>query len=94
MDAEIWGRCPICERWFYCEGWFDRDVPDITRAWRSYTGKFMTFAAQRPERTALVRYEDLVVQPREVLEDACKHLEIDFDETMLHFFDSKTEQAL
>jgi hypothetical protein len=30
MDAEIWGRCPICERWFYCEGWFDRDVPEPT----------------------------------------------------------------
>lgn len=21
---EIWGLCPSCERWFYCERWFDR----------------------------------------------------------------------
>jgi hypothetical protein len=28
MDAEIWGRCPTCDRWFYCEGWLDRDAPE------------------------------------------------------------------
>lgn len=27
MDAEIWGRCPQCGRWFYCEGWFELDKP-------------------------------------------------------------------
>lgn len=27
---EIWGLCGQCERWFFCEGWFDRDVPAPT----------------------------------------------------------------
>jgi hypothetical protein len=24
---EIWGLCRECQRWFYCAGWFDDDVP-------------------------------------------------------------------
>ena len=23
MEVEMWGRCPSCDRWFYCEGWDD-----------------------------------------------------------------------
>lgn len=30
MDVEMWGRCSTCDRWFYCEGWFDKDVPAPT----------------------------------------------------------------
>lgn len=25
--TEIWGFCPDCERWFYCERWFDKTGP-------------------------------------------------------------------
>lgn len=25
-DADIWGLCVPCRRWFYCEGWFDPAV--------------------------------------------------------------------
>jgi hypothetical protein len=28
LDAEIWGRCPVCARWFFCGGWFDPEVPE------------------------------------------------------------------
>lgn len=24
---EIWGHCSGCDRWFPCEGWFDREAP-------------------------------------------------------------------
>jgi hypothetical protein len=24
---DIWGLCPSCDRWFRCEGWFDRTAP-------------------------------------------------------------------
>lgn len=27
---EIWGLCGTCDRWFYCEGWFDKDAPAPT----------------------------------------------------------------
>lgn len=27
MHADIWGLCPNCDRWFRCEGWFDRRAP-------------------------------------------------------------------
>jgi hypothetical protein len=27
---EIWGLCGPCERWFYCEGWFDKSLPAPT----------------------------------------------------------------
>jgi hypothetical protein len=30
MTAEIWGYCPDCRRWFYCDGWFRRDLPAPT----------------------------------------------------------------
>lgn len=26
-DAETWGFCASCERWFYCQGWDDTTVP-------------------------------------------------------------------
>lgn len=27
VGAEIWGYCGPCDRWFYCEDWFDRARP-------------------------------------------------------------------
>lgn len=30
MKADIWGRCPDCDRWFFCEAWFDRAAPAPT----------------------------------------------------------------
>jgi hypothetical protein len=30
VDMEIWGLCRQCERWFYCDGWFDRAAPTPT----------------------------------------------------------------
>lgn len=24
--AEIWGWCSTCTRWYFCEGWFDRQA--------------------------------------------------------------------
>lgn len=26
-SPEIWGLCATCNRWFFCEGWFDKTVP-------------------------------------------------------------------
>lgn len=25
--AEIWGWCPTCLRWYFCDGWLDRNAP-------------------------------------------------------------------
>ncbi|HWB71433.1 MAG TPA: hypothetical protein VG452_04380 [Egibacteraceae bacterium] len=30
MAAEIWGLCRACNRWFYCERWFDKTAPAPT----------------------------------------------------------------
>ena len=27
---EIWGLCESCDRWFYCDGWFDKSRPEPT----------------------------------------------------------------
>lgn len=26
-EAEIWARCAPCERWFFCQAWFDKTAP-------------------------------------------------------------------
>lgn len=30
VRAQIWGLCPSCQRWFYCEGWFDKTAAEPT----------------------------------------------------------------
>lgn len=27
MTADIWGLCDICDRWFFCPDWFDKQAP-------------------------------------------------------------------
>lgn len=27
MTADIWGFCDICDRWFFCQDWFDKQAP-------------------------------------------------------------------
>ena len=28
MVIDLWGRCPTCRRWFDCDGWLDRRLPE------------------------------------------------------------------
>jgi len=67
---------------------FDRTLEEICRAWNGYLAGFDRLAEAHPEQTALVRYEDLVSTPREVLERLFARLPVPLDPAVLEFHHS------
>ena len=68
---------------------FDRDVEHVCGAWNQYLQKFLAFAANHPERTMLVRYEDVVRRIDEHVVSIGKFLDLEDPSPMRNFFDSK-----
>lgn len=68
---------------------FGRTLEEIMRAWVNYGEQFEKFAADHPERTLVVRYEDLVHRPGEVVSRVCEVAALDFHPSMLDFAGSK-----
>ncbi len=68
---------------------FDRTTEQVGRAWRNYLARFQKFAATAPDRTLLIRYEDLVCQPAETVATLARWLGLDDYAQMLDFVNSK-----
>lgn len=62
----------------------------ITR-WKLITRLFITCQKKFPDRFRIVRYEDLVTQPRETFRDLCGFLNIPYCETVFRFHERKDE---
>lgn len=74
---------------------FDRSPADVARSWNNYTSKFLAFQKKNPSRATLVRYEDLVEEPKATLERLVAQVGIPFHPDMLAFADSDvSSQAL
>jgi hypothetical protein len=72
----------------HIERGFDRTVAQICKAWAGYLSRFTEFA-EHHERSAVVRYEDLVRNPRPTLENACAAVGLEFAQEIERFFESK-----
>jgi hypothetical protein len=63
--------------------------------WRINLNKIQkSFTKIRPDRVLTVRYEDLVQEPREILEQICSFLGLEFDNRMLLFSEINTRENL
>ena len=68
---------------------FGRDIAHVTKAWCQYIDRFTTFAASSPDRTMLVRYEDVVRRIDEHVKSIGDFLGLDDPSPMRGFFESK-----
>jgi hypothetical protein len=75
----VTSKHPNADREYYISP--ERWVADVGAGWAN------------KQYTLLLRYEDLVLQPRESLAVLCEHLELEFDERMLDFEQFSTVKA-
>ena len=67
---------------------FKRTIEEICKAWNNYLHSFGGFQKAHSQVSVLIKYEDLVTQPRRTLEKIFAILPITFEESMLHFYES------
>lgn len=60
------------------------------KRWVREVSAQLAFLEKYPNDVILVRYEDLVSNPRDTILAACNHLSIAFDESMLEYFKKKS----
>lgn len=68
---------------------FDRTVPQIIKAWRSYLENFIKLQKKYPEQTYLIRYEDLVADPDRFVKEIVEACGLPFVTEVREFFRSK-----
>jgi hypothetical protein len=67
---------------------FGRPVRTVGRHWTRYVARFRRFAARHPDRTALIRYEDLVADRDTALAAIFGAVGLDYGEEVVRFYDS------
>lgn len=67
---------------------FDRPATQVARHWARYVSRFRRFASGHPDRTALVRYEDLVVDRDTGLDGIFGAIGLDYGDEVVRFYDS------
>ncbi len=67
---------------------FDRPVRTVARHWGTYVARFRRFASRHPDRTALVRYEDLVADRDAGLKTIFDALGLQYGDEVVRFYDS------
>jgi hypothetical protein len=68
---------------------FKRTIPEICKAWCNYIESFTMFTGQRPNAGIVVRYEDLVGGPKDVLPAILSFLRLSEEESVFEFHHSK-----
>jgi hypothetical protein len=67
---------------------FDRPAGTVAAHWNRYVARFRRFAARHPERSALIRYEDLVADRDTGLETIFRAVGLDYGDEVVRFYDS------
>ncbi|MDA0802452.1 MAG: sulfotransferase [Planctomycetota bacterium] len=73
---------------------FDRTMEEICSAWMNYTEAFEKFNKAHPKISVLVRYEDLVSDPRATIGRMFSILPIPLEEQVFRFYDSKATKRI
>ena len=73
----------------HIENDFGRTAEAVANTWTNYLRTFESFARRHPNRTHLVRYEDLVAAPTEQLDALCEAIGLPRASTMDKFNESK-----
>src|SRR3990167_505086 len=68
---------------------FDRTTEEICKAWNNYIKCFEKFHAKQPSISLIIRYEDLVSEPRGTVEEIFRKLPLEIEEGIFEFYRSK-----
>lgn len=68
---------------------FKRTLEYICIAWNKYIKNFRTFHDKHPERSCIIRYEDLVSRPQQTIKKIFDCLPLDVEESVFRFYESK-----
>jgi len=68
---------------------FDRTVEEICRAWSNYLQTFERFQKDSPSFGLIVRYEDIVSNPGNILPEMFNFLELPLEDSVYAFYKSK-----
>lgn len=69
--------------WSHLQGGFFSSAEDAARRWLHVVRQCQHFVARHPERSATVRYEELVAEPERVVRGVCAFLGVAFEPAML-----------
>jgi hypothetical protein len=67
---------------------FEKSTEEISKSWSIFSKKYRNFSENYPDKCYLVRYEDLVSQPRRALKNVFRFLELDLIENIFRFYES------
>jgi hypothetical protein len=67
---------------------FNRTVEEVCKAWNIYLEKFETFSNEFPDKSVLIRYEDLVTTPKTSINHMFNMLPLDIEESVFEFYKS------
>lgn len=67
---------------------FEKSTDEICRSWSIFSKKYREFSERYPDKCHVVRYEDLVSQPRRVLKNIFRFLDLDLKEDVFKFYES------
>ncbi len=67
---------------------FQRTVRDMCFGWKKSLENFEKFMAKHKNKTMLVRYEDLVTKPKEVLSEVFEKIPLQIEKNVFKFYES------
>lgn len=73
----------------HVERGFDLTVEEVARQWANYLSAFESWQQRNPGRAHLVRYEDLVNDPRPTIDAMCAAIGLSHDPAMDRFYEGK-----
>ncbi len=68
---------------------FNRTVKEICLAWNNYIKSFEKFHSKHSDVSLIIRYEDLVSQPRKIITEIFQKLQLNIEEEVFQFYESK-----
>ena len=68
---------------------FDRTIEDICHAWKNYLTSFERVMNSNPDTSLMIRYEDLVSVPNDIIPKIINQLSIEMEDNLFEFYRSK-----
>ncbi len=67
---------------------FEKSTEEVCKSWSIFSKKYREFSEKHPHKCYVVRYEDLVSQPRRALKNVFRFLELNLEEEVFRFYES------
>lgn len=67
---------------------FTKSTENVCKSWTTFSKKYRDYSKNHPDKCYVVRYEDLVSQPRRVLRKVFEFLGLDLKEEIFKFYES------